>query len=70
MSPWLPKLNMRTTHCGKKTKVADLNMAGGSRKTNWSEAEILLLMEQVEQKKELLKGKFLLSLSVTDKTEA
>lgn len=45
-------------------------MAGGSRKTNWPEAEILLLMEQVEQKKELLKGKFSLSLSVTDKTEA
>uniref|UniRef100_A0A8W8I1Z4 Myb/SANT-like DNA-binding domain-containing protein n=1 Tax=Magallana gigas TaxID=29159 RepID=A0A8W8I1Z4_MAGGI len=44
-------------------------MDGGSRKPNWSEAEISLLVEQVEQKKDVLKGKFSLSLSATDKTE-
>lgn len=52
-----------------KTKEADVNMDGGSRKPNWSEAEISLLVEQVKQKKDVLKGKFSLSLSATDKTE-
>lgn len=53
----------------EKTKETDINMDGGSRKPNWSEAEISLLVEQVEQKKDVLKGKFSLSLSATDKTE-
>lgn len=53
----------------EKTKEADINMDGGSRKPNWSEAEISLLVEQVEKKKAVLKGKFSLSLSATDKTE-
>lgn len=53
----------------EKTKEADVNMDGGSMKPNWSEAEISLLVEQVEQKKDVLKGKFSLSLSATDKTE-
>lgn len=54
----------------EETKVADVNMDGGSRKPNWSEVEISLLVEQVEQKKDILKGKFSPSLSATDKTEA
>lgn len=45
-------------------------MDGGSRKANWTESEISLLVEQVEQKKEVLKGKFSPSLSATDKSEA
>lgn len=54
----------------EKTKVADVNMDCGSVKPNWSESEISLLVEQVEQKKEVLKGKCSPSLSATDKTEA
>lgn len=30
----------------EKTKETDINMDGGSRKPNWSEAEISLLVEQ------------------------
>lgn len=45
-------------------------MDGGSRKANWTESEISLLVEQVEQKKEVLKRKFSTSLSATDKSEA
>lgn len=51
------------------TKVADVNINGGSRQPIWSEAEISLLVEQEDHQKDVLKGTFALFLSATDKTE-
>ncbi|XP_062590298.1 uncharacterized protein LOC134251883 isoform X2 [Saccostrea cucullata] len=44
--------------------------AAAARKRNWNEAEIALLVEQVEDKRDILKGKFSSSLTAADKSAA